>query len=98
MIGGFAVSDLTAGALLGVCVILILTGRIVPRSVLKDKDREAQQWHAAFTVEREARMEADFQARELISLAQSTHKLVFGTSLPTPSLEENSDVSQVESP
>lgn len=98
MIGGFAVSDLTAGALLGICVILILLGRLVPRSVLKDKDREAQQWHAAFTVERQARMEADSQARELINLARSTHKIVFGGSLPTTPLEENSDVAQVESP
>ncbi len=37
---------LGAGGLLGLCVLLILTGRLVPRSQLKDVQTERDAWKA----------------------------------------------------
>ena len=38
---------LTAGSLLGLCVLLILTGRLVPRSVVKDLQADRDAWKTA---------------------------------------------------
>ena len=91
--GEFALTDLTSSSLLALCILLILMGRLVPRSVLRDKDRDVQQWREAFTIERQARMEADSQARELISLTRSTHQIVFGHPLANPPEANSDDVS-----
>lgn len=53
---GFPVTELTAPALLGLAVWLILTGRIVPRSTYDEKVKEAEKWQAAHSVSEEARL------------------------------------------
>ncbi|MBW1600909.1 hypothetical protein JJV70_02080 [Streptomyces sp. JJ66] len=67
-IAGITALDLGAGALLGVVVMLILTGRLVPRSVLEDARAERDTWRAAHQVSEEARHSAQRQADELLDL------------------------------
>lgn len=40
------VEVLTPSALLGLCILLILTGKLVPRRTYDDKAHEADQWRA----------------------------------------------------
>lgn len=43
-IGGIPLTVLTPSALLGLCVLLVLTGRLVPRRTYDDKVHEANEW------------------------------------------------------
>lgn len=76
MIEGVPLAQLTAPGLLGITILLLLLGRIVPRSALTDKIAEADKWHQAFLTEREARMISDAQTAELLELAKTTHNIV----------------------
>lgn len=53
------VGDLTPWTLIGIVVLLVLTGRLMPRSLVEDmmdsKDRQIRDWKAAYKNEREAR-------------------------------------------
>ena len=66
---------LTAPALLGIAVLMLLLGHIVPRSILEDKKREASEWKAAYEAEREARAIIDRQTGELLEVSKTTHAL-----------------------
>ena len=44
MIEGVPLGVLTPSAIAGLCVVLILTGRLVPRRTYDDKVHEADQW------------------------------------------------------
>lgn len=72
-LSGLPLVGLTAPALLGLTVLLLLTGRIVPRSTLDDKSRESDQWRQAYLDEREARGEAARQTYELLEVSKTTH-------------------------
>lgn len=41
-------TSLGAGGLVCLGVLMVLTGRLVPRSIYADKVRECEQWRAAF--------------------------------------------------
>lgn len=62
--GGFTWADLSAGALVAIIVMLILLGRLVPKSSLIKAEKEAEYW-------REAAMKALNQNTELINAARS---------------------------
>jgi hypothetical protein len=68
-----SVLDLTSSGLLGLAVIMILTGLIVPRRTHVDKSLEADRWREAYEVEREARAVAEAQSRELIERTRRIH-------------------------
>jgi len=76
MIEGIPLTNLTAPALLGIAILLLLTGRIVPRSTLMDKIKEADRWRAAYEAEREARSTSDDQTAELLELAKTTNSFM----------------------
>lgn len=76
MIEGIPVSVLSASALLGLTVLLLLTGKLVPRVYLKDKMDEVERWREAYEKEREARSIADAQATELLEVAKTTHAII----------------------
>lgn len=76
MLYGIPVADLTAPSLLGICVLLVFFGRLVPRSVLKDKADESEKWRLAYEAERNARTLSDAQTTELLETAKTTHKVV----------------------
>lgn len=64
---------LTAPTLLGIAILLMLTGRIVPRATLQDKAAEAQAWKEAYEAEREARALSDTQTVQLLEVSKTTH-------------------------
>lgn len=49
-----AVSDLGAGGLLALVIILVITGRLVPKSVLDAETKAKEHWRAACEREQEA--------------------------------------------
>ncbi|MFJ4617435.1 hypothetical protein [Streptomyces sp. NPDC088812] len=90
---GFRPTDLGAVALVGLVVLLILRGQLVPRRQLEDlradKDRqiddiraERDTWRQAHTVSEEARHEAQDQAGELLEMSRTTG--YFFNALPQP--------------
>jgi hypothetical protein len=76
VIDGIPFSALSASALLGITILLLLTGRLVPRSVLKDKTDEAERWRLAYESERTARGISDAQTNELLEVARTTQAII----------------------
>lgn len=76
MLDGIPIVGLTAPSLLGVAILLLLTGRLIPRSTWLDKAKEADQWRKAYEAEREARSTSDAQTAELLELAKTTHSFI----------------------
>lgn len=82
MLDGIPLSDLTAPTLLGIVVLMVLLGWLVPKAILKEKSVEAERWRLAYEAEREARNTSDAQTVELLELAKTTHNIIvamFGT-------------------
>lgn len=82
MFDGIPISDLTAPTLLGLVVLMVLLGWLVPKAILKEKSTEAERWRLAYEAEREARSTSDAQTVELLELAKTTHNIIvamFGT-------------------
>lgn len=85
MLDGIPIATLTAltpPALLGIAVLMLMLGRLVPRATLTDKIAEAEKWRLAYEAERKARVTSDAQTVELLELAKTTHSLlvaIFGT-------------------
>lgn len=73
---GIPIAGLTAPALLGIAVMMLLLGRLVPRSTFDEKAKEAEHWRQAYEKEREARATSDAQTVELLELAKTTHNLI----------------------
>lgn len=55
------------GALVALFVVLVFTGRLVPRAYLKDSERREQEWRSLALVSQQ-------QAGELVSLTQELTK------------------------
>lgn len=79
---GFSPTDIGAAALVGLIVLLVLRGQLVPRSQLEDlradKDRQLDElrterdtWCQAHAVSEEARREAQDQAGELLEMSRT---------------------------
>lgn len=75
MLEGIPIVGLTAPGLLGIFVLLMFLGKIVPRATLIDKQKEADQWRAAYEAEREARVSSDAQTVELLEVSKTTHAI-----------------------
>lgn len=73
---GFPIVGLTAPTLLGITVYLLLTGRIVPRSTLRDKAQESENWRLAFEAERTARIASDAQTAQLLETAKTSQAVM----------------------
>lgn len=82
MLDGIPIGDLTAPTLLGLTVLMVLLGWLVPKAMWKEKSEEAERWRLAYEAEREARSTSDAQTVELLELAKTTHNIIvamFGT-------------------
>jgi hypothetical protein len=77
---GFSPTDLGAAGLLVLVVLLILTGRLVPRSTLLDMREERDTWRAAHTESEAARQAEREQVTELLELSRTAGHVL--TSLP----------------
>lgn len=78
MFEGIPLLSLTPAALVGLTVMLLLSGKIVPRSTLEDKIKECQLWREAYEKEHEARLVSDRQTIELLELSKTTKQLIEG--------------------
>lgn len=81
-LAGLGISQLGAGAILAIVVLLILTGRLVPRSTLEDVRQERDTWREAHGVSEEARHVAQGQVGELLELSRAAGNVL--GSLPRP--------------
>jgi hypothetical protein len=79
MLDGIPVLTYTPQALLGIAVLLVLFGLLVPRKVLLDKEKESERWRKAYEAERDARALSDAQTAELLELAKTTYELLDAT-------------------
>ncbi|MFI2761431.1 hypothetical protein ACH5A3_21555 [Streptomyces echinatus] len=79
---GIDVAQGGATALLVLVVVLILTGRLVPRSVLKDTQDDRDYWRSAHGEEVKARQAERELTNELIEVAHTADQVL--TALPRP--------------
>jgi|SRR6185369_6245926 hypothetical protein len=79
MFDGVPILDYSAPTLVGITVLLLLFGLLVPRKNLMDKEREAERWRKAYEAERDARALSDAQTAELLELAKTTYELLDAT-------------------
>lgn len=76
MIEGINFIELTPAGLLLLAVLMVFTGRLVPRVMYLEKVKEADQWRAAYDAERAARAISDAQTRELLEVAKTSQKIL----------------------
>lgn len=76
MLDGIPITGLTTPTLLGIGILLILTGRLVPRWFYQAKVAEADNWKQAYNDEREARITVEAQSAELLEVAKTTHDII----------------------
>jgi hypothetical protein len=73
---GIPIFGLTAPAILGIAVLMLFTGRLIPRSVLKDKQEESERWRLAYEAEREARLVSDNQTAKLLIAVETNRDVL----------------------
>ena len=60
------VTDYGPEAISGIACLLVLTGLLVPYRLLRDKQRESDQWREAWTLSEQARGEERRQTEEML--------------------------------
>lgn len=87
---GFNITQGGAVALLTLVVLMVLTGKLVPRRTYDDLLKERDTWREAHTVSEAARTSERAQTQELLELSRtSAHAL---QALPRMGLEEDTEV------
>jgi len=76
MLDGIPIATLTPPVLLGIAVLLVFIGKLVPRFFYTEKVKEAEKWEKAYEAEREARRLSDAQTAQLLEQAKTTHQIV----------------------
>lgn len=76
MLEGIPVGELTPPVLLGITVLMILSGRLVPRRVYKDKADESNRWQLAFEIQRERSDKQDVQIDLLLEQGKATYAFI----------------------
>ncbi|MCP9205488.1 hypothetical protein [Streptomyces cucumeris] len=84
----FGINPTQGGAvvLITIVVLMVLTGRLVPRSTLQDMREERDTWRAAHSESEAGRAADREQIRELLELSRTAGHVL--TSLPQPQREE----------
>lgn len=96
-IDGIPLFGLTAPAILGIFVLMVFTGRLVPRSVLRDKDEETERWRLAYEAEREARVVSDNQTAKLLIAVETNRDVLMALFKALNSNHESGGPSDVAS-
>jgi hypothetical protein len=86
-----SLTTISSAGLLGIAVILILTGRLIPRATFRDKQDEAERWRRAYEAERTARGIADAQTNELLEVAKTTHAIIAAMATASERLGQSGD-------
>lgn len=76
MLDGIPLANLTPSVLLGMTVLMLLLGWIVPKRTLTKAEKEAERWRLAYEAEREARVLSDGQTSELLELAKTSRNII----------------------
>ena len=79
---GLSVAEAGPTAILTLVVLLVLTGRLVPRSTLTDMRDERDMWREAHAKSEAAREQERDQTDELLEMARLGNQLL--SSLPRP--------------
>lgn len=87
VLAGLNWSDIGSGALVAAFVLLILTGRIVPRSTM---DAQVQVWKDAYELEKAGRVISDEQVRQLTETLSTTDDVI--RALRSTAAPENEEV------
>ena len=77
-IAGIPLAALTPSALLGVCILAIITGRLVPRRTYDDKAHEANEWRTESRLKDSQIAEKDEQLRHLAEVGKTVEQLARG--------------------
>lgn len=76
MLDGISLIGLTPAGLLLIVVLMVLTGRLVPRSTYLEKVKESERWRAAYEASDKARAMSDSQTRELLEVAKTSERFL----------------------
>lgn len=76
VLSGIPLIGLSAPALVSIAVLLLLTGKIVPRATYVEKKEEALRWQAAYEKEREARAKSNDQTVEMLAALKTNHSVI----------------------
>jgi len=76
MLDGIPLANLTPSVLLGITVLMLLLGWLVPKRTLTKAEKEAERWRLAYEAEREARVLSDGQTTELLELAKTSRNII----------------------
>jgi len=98
MLDGIPVEILTPGALLGLFVLLVFTGRITTRASLTDKNQEIERWRQAYEFEREAHAAADAQVGELLDVAKTSQAVIQALHTTSERIRQSGDPDVVSKP
>lgn len=104
MPSGLPLVQLSAGALVGIIIVLVLTGQLVTRRALEDvrKDRDARlaekdalaaMWRQAYEFEREARSQLTEQSQLSIEAAHTATAIA--RAVAAPAVEGDPDANAV---
>jgi hypothetical protein len=88
--------SLTPSVLLGFAVLLLLTGRLIPRVFYKDKMDEAERWRQAYEAERTARGISEAQTDELLEVAKTTHAALVAMAKASERIQQTGHAHAVE--
>lgn len=72
MLEGLPVGGISAGALVGIVVLLVLVGRLVPRQQLLDLREDRDKWQAAATDWQKAYYELGMAVQESLEQGRAT--------------------------
>lgn len=76
MLDGVPIVQLTPGILLGVGILAILTGRLVPRRTYDDVKEDRDSWRAAHQLSEHERVIVTEQMKELLEHAKTTNAII----------------------
>ena len=88
---GIGASDAGLGALLTLVILLILTGRLIPRRTHEDVIADRDNWRSAFLQSEAARKQEQDQKEELLELAKLGGTIL--TALPAPGKAAEGEVT-----
>lgn len=77
-IAGIPLATLTPSALLGICILAIITGRLVPRRTYDDKVHEANEWRTESRLKDAQIAEKDEQLGHLAEVGRTVEQLARG--------------------
>lgn len=74
--GGFPWGQVSASAVLFFAIVLVLTGRLVPRSALKDAEKARDEWREMFKESQGNVTELVSQQKDLMVVGRSSEKML----------------------